>query len=84
VKAAGAELGQQVGEQHRAACSDSNFYGAAGVPTVDGLGPYCEGYHTAKEFVKISTMKDRTALLANSLLKVADGLSRLSSAAEEK
>ncbi|UCC48288.1 MAG: M20/M25/M40 family metallo-hydrolase [Gemmatimonadota bacterium] len=84
VKAAGAELGQQIGEQHRAACSDSNFYGAAGVPTVDGLGPYCEGYHTAEELVKISTIKDRTGLLANSLLKVADGISRISSSAGER
>ena len=84
VKAAGAELGQQIDEQHRVASSDSNFYGAVGVPTVDGLGPYCEGYHTAKEFVKISTIKERTGLLANSLLKVADGLTRISSRAGER
>lgn len=84
VKAAGAELGQEIGEQHRAGSSDSNFYGAAGVPTVDGLGPYCEGYHTAKEFVKIPTIKDRTGLLANSLLRLADDISRISSSAGER
>lgn len=70
VKAAGAELGQEVGEEHRMGTSDSNFFGAAGVATLDGLGPVCEGYHTPEEFVFIPTIRERTALLASALAKI--------------
>ncbi|MFO8173169.1 MAG: M20/M25/M40 family metallo-hydrolase [Longimicrobiales bacterium] len=70
VRSAGAELGQEIGEEHRLGTSDSNFFGAAGVPTLDGLGPICKGYHTREEFVYISSIRERTALLANALLRV--------------
>lgn len=72
VKAAGAEVGQEIGEEHRMGTSDSNFFGSAGVPTLDGLGPICKGYHTPDEFVYISSIRERTALLANTLVKVAE------------
>jgi glutamate carboxypeptidase len=75
VQEAGAEVGQTIGFEHRMGSSDSNFFGAAGVPTVDGIGPICEGYHTAEEFVYISSISQRTILLANSLVKVAAALS---------
>lgn len=72
VREAGAEIGQVVGCEHRRGTSDSNFFGAAGVPTLDGLGPVCKGYHTAEEFVYISSIRERTALLAWALLKIAE------------
>ena len=72
VTAAGAEIGQAFGQEHRRGTSDSNFFGAAGVPTVDGIGPLCKGYHTAEEWVSICSIKDRTALLACALMKVAE------------
>ncbi len=75
VKAAGAELGQTIGEEHRMGTSDSNFFGAAGVPTLDGLGPVCRGYHTPEEFVYISSIRERTALLANALIRLGAELS---------
>lgn len=71
VQEAGAEIGQEIGAEHRMGSSDSNFFGAAGVPTVDGLGPICKGYHTAEEFVYISSVKKQTGLLANVLRHVA-------------
>ena len=71
VRDAGAEIGQEIGQEHRMGTSDSNFFGCAGVPTVDGIGPICKGYHTAEEFVYISSIPKRTALLANSLVKIA-------------
>ena len=74
VRQVGAELGQSVGQEHRLGTSDSNFFGSAGVPTVDGLGPICEGYHTPQEFVYISSIAERTALLGNALLAIAEGL----------
>jgi glutamate carboxypeptidase len=75
VKAAGADVGLAIEEERRVGSSDSNFFGAEGVPTVDGLGPICRGYHTAEEFVFISSISKQTRLLANSLVKVADALS---------
>lgn len=72
VQRAGAELGQSVGQEHRRGTSDANFYGSFGVPTVDGIGPICQGYHTAEEYVVISSIKQRTALLANALVVLGD------------
>lgn len=74
VREAGREIGLEVGQEHRRGTSDSNFFGAAGIPTVDGIGPICQGYHTSEEFVLIPSIRERTALLANSLLKIAAGL----------
>jgi di/tripeptidase len=44
---------------------------------VDGIGPVCEGYHTAKEFVLIPSIRERTALLANALVRIARELPSL-------
>lgn len=71
VKTAGREIGQEIGQEHRRGTSDANFFGSAGVPTVDGIGPLCRGYHTSEEFVYIPSIKERTALLANALVKIA-------------
>jgi len=77
VKEAGAEIGQRIGQEHRRGTSDSNFFGCAGIPTVDGIGPVCEGYHTAKEFVLIPSIRERTALLASALVRIAEELPSL-------
>lgn len=68
IRTVGAALGQSVHQEHRTGTSDSNFFGSAGVPTIDGLGPICEGYHTDEEFVYIPTIPERTSLVANSIL----------------
>ncbi len=60
----GAELGQTFAREHRRGTSDANFFGSFGVPTVDGLGPVCKDYHTPEEFVFVSSIKERSALLA--------------------
>jgi glutamate carboxypeptidase len=57
-------LDQEVGTEHRRGTSDANFFGSIGVPTMDGWGPVCENDHTAKEFIRISSLKERTALLS--------------------
>jgi len=74
VREAGREIGQEIGQEHRRGTSDSNFFGCAGIPTVDGIGPICKGYHTAEEFVYIPSIKARTALLANALVRIAADL----------
>jgi glutamate carboxypeptidase len=57
-------LGQKLPSEHRRGTSDANFFGKAGIPTLDGLGPVGEKDHTPGEFIKVSTLKGRTALLA--------------------
>ncbi|MDX2381506.1 MAG: M20 family metallopeptidase [Acidimicrobiia bacterium] len=44
--------------------SDGNFTAAAGVPTLDGLGAVGGGAHADHEFVVVSTMPARAALIA--------------------
>jgi glutamate carboxypeptidase len=44
--------------------SDGNFTAAAGVPTLDGLGAVGGGAHADHEFVVVSTMPERAALIA--------------------
>ncbi|MFC1543782.1 M20/M25/M40 family metallo-hydrolase [Gemmatimonadota bacterium] len=61
-------LGQKVAPSHRFGTSDGNFFGAAGVPTLDGFGPIGEKDHTVAERIKIASLQERTALLALFLL----------------
>lgn len=58
------ELGQDVGREHRKGTSDANFFGAYGVPTLDGFGPIGVDDHTAGEKIFIPSLAERTALLA--------------------
>ncbi|MFE8257740.1 M20/M25/M40 family metallo-hydrolase, partial [Salmonella enterica] len=44
--------------------SDGNFTGANGIPTLDGLGPLGQGYHTLEEHVLIETLPQRARLFA--------------------
>lgn len=48
--------------------SDGNFTAALGVPTLDGLGADGAGAHTFNEYILVSSVVPRTALLANLLL----------------
>lgn len=79
VQQAGAELGQTIGLEHRRGTSDANFFGAFGVPTVDGVGPICKGYHTPEEFVFVPSIKERTALLATALVSIGRHLPGMAS-----
>jgi glutamate carboxypeptidase len=69
IRDAGSALGQEIRMQHRRGTSDVNFFGSAGIPAVDGLGPICEHDHTPEEYIRISSLRDRTALLALFLLE---------------
>ena len=44
--------------------SDGNFTGAAGVPTLDGLGAVGGGAHADHEWVEVDTMPERARLVA--------------------
>ncbi|WFE24829.1 M20/M25/M40 family metallo-hydrolase [Solwaraspora sp. WMMD791] len=49
---------------HAPGASDANFTGSLGVATLDGLGGVGGGAHARNEWVDVSQMPDRTALLA--------------------
>lgn len=72
IKALGQEIGQNVPTEHRRGTSDANYFGSINVPTIDGLGPISEWDHTENEYIKISSLHDRTRLLALFLLKIAE------------
>jgi glutamate carboxypeptidase len=70
-----AELARRVGGQEgvgikavpRGGTADSNWFGAAGVPTLDGLGPVGFDDHTPRERIRIETLFERGRLLAELL-----------------
>lgn len=58
------ELGFSVGECLVGGGSDGNFTAALGVPTLDGLGAVGDGAHSDDEYVIVSALPQRAALLA--------------------
>jgi glutamate carboxypeptidase len=59
-----AELGLALTGKPTGSSSDANFTAALGVPTLDGLGAVGAGAHSPEEYVVISSLAERTALLA--------------------
>ncbi len=59
-----AALGEQLGARPAGGAGDTNFTGAAGLPTVDGLGPRGRGAHSRAESVRIDSILRRAELLA--------------------
>jgi glutamate carboxypeptidase len=59
-----AELGFHLGAARVGGGSDGNFTAAAGVPTLDGLGPRGDGAHARDEHVVVDDLPRRAALLA--------------------
>lgn len=68
LKNTASELPQKLSEEHRRGTSDANYFGAAGIPTLDGFGPIGVMDHTPDERILVSSLKERTALLAFFLL----------------
>jgi glutamate carboxypeptidase len=56
-----------------AGTADSNWFGAAGVPTLDGLGPIGFDEHTALERTSLPSLFERAALLATLIPAIAEG-----------
>ena len=63
-RAVAAELGFELGAARVGGASDGNFTAAAGIPTLDGLGPMGGNAHARGEFVSLSDLPRRAALLA--------------------
>ena len=58
------DLGFELGAARVGGASDGNFVAAAGVPTLDGLGPRGGGAHARGEHVLVADLPVRAALLA--------------------
>ena len=57
------DLGFELGAARVGGASDGNFTAAAGVPTLDGLGPRGGGAHARDEHVLVADLPLRAALL---------------------
>ena len=66
-KAIAAELGFDLPAARVGGASDGNLTAAAGVPTLDGLGPVGDGAHARDEWVLASDLPRRAELLARLL-----------------
>ena len=65
-----AELGIPLSEHRSGGGSDGNFAAAAGAAVVDGLGPNGVGAHAVDERVSLSSLDERTKLLATLLKRL--------------
>ncbi|MFC0561882.1 M20 family metallopeptidase [Halalkalibacter alkalisediminis] len=64
VKNVGADLGIEIKDTKTGGGSDASFTSAMGIPTIDGLGPIGGNAHSDKEYLEISSLTERTLLLA--------------------
>jgi glutamate carboxypeptidase len=58
------QLGWRLTEASVGGGSDGNFTAGLGIPTLDGLGGVGDGAHAVHEFITISELPRRAALLA--------------------
>ncbi|WP_409250896.1 M20 family metallopeptidase [Bacillus sp. SCS-153A] len=70
--AVGDELGIEITDTSTGGGSDASFTSAEKVATIDGMGPIGGNAHSEKEYLEISSLSERTLLLA----KVIENLSQ--------
>jgi len=68
------ELGFTVRDAATGGASDGNTTSAAGLPTLDGLGPIGGDDHSVDEWLDVSSIVPRTALLAGLLARIGEAL----------
>jgi glutamate carboxypeptidase len=71
VSKAGADLGQQIGWQPSGGVCDGNNIAACGVPVVDTMGVRGGKIHSMEEFLIVESLKERAALSALTILRLA-------------
>ena len=66
-------LAVQAGEAGlQGGASDGNILSAHGVPCIDGLGPYGQYYHQPREWISLSSLRNKTKALARLLAAVLE------------
>ena len=73
VRDCGAILGQQIGWQSTGGVCDGNNIAACGVPVVDTMGVRGGAIHSPQEFMIVPSLKERAALSALVLTRLASG-----------
>jgi glutamate carboxypeptidase len=71
VKQAGSDLGQTIGWQSTGGVCDGNNIAACGVPVVDTMGVRGGKIHSMEEFLIVESLKERAALSALTILRLA-------------
>lgn len=72
-RACGRELGLTLGWQDVGGGSDGNLLSAAGLPTLDGLGPLGGQLHSPNEYLKLDSLVPRAQVAALFLQRLARG-----------
>ena len=65
IKEVGNDLGINITDTATGGGSDGSYTSAKGVATIDGLGPVGGNAHSDEEYLEVSTLVERTHLLAN-------------------
>ena len=73
VKQAGADLGQRIAWQPSGGVCDGNNIAACGVPVVDTMGVRGGSIHSSEEYLIVDSLKERAALSALTILRLAGG-----------
>lgn len=68
------ELGFALDEAATGGASDGNTTSAAGLPTLDGLGPIGGDDHSADEWLDLASVVPRTTLLAGLVARIGEAL----------
>jgi glutamate carboxypeptidase len=71
----GVRLGLSFGATATGGVGDANTIAGTGVPTLDGLGPVGGADHTPEEWLDVSTVPVRVALLASLIADLGDSRS---------
>ena len=72
--AVAAELGFELRDAATGGASDANTTSAAGLPTLDGLGPIGGDDHSVDEWLDLDSVVPRTTLLAGLMARIGDAL----------
>ncbi|MGW2401066.1 M20 family metallopeptidase [Kitasatospora sp. NPDC001664] len=70
-RTAAAELGLDLGGASTGGVGDANLIAGVGVPTLDGLGPVGGADHSPEEWLDVSTVPTRIAVLAATIAALA-------------
>ena len=68
------ELGFSVNDAATGGASDANTCAAAGLPVLDGLGPVGGDDHSPDEWLDVTSIVPRTALLAGLISRIGEAL----------
>jgi glutamate carboxypeptidase len=68
------EMGFELHDAATGGASDANTTSAAGLPTLDGLGPVGGDDHSADEWLDVTSIVPRTTLLAALIARIGDAL----------